>query len=730
MTKARRWEDPFSFFGMHAERGGIVVRASLPQAERAFVLDRRDGTPHPMQRERDGIFVARFARERQPFAYALIAETGERREEFEDAYRFGPVLGELDAYLIGEGTHLRLWEALGANRRSIDGVDGVAFAVWAPNARRVSVVGDFTVWDGRRYPMRKRMECGVWELFVPGLADGALYKYELESHDGALLPLKSDPLGTYAEVRPASASIVLTHSSHLWHDEEWMRERTQRQRRDAPISIYEVHLGSWRRRDGHRFLTYRELADELIPYARDMGFTHLELMPPGEYPFDGSWGYQPIGLFAPTSRYGTPDDFRAFVDRAHAAGLGVIVDWVPGHFPNDAHGLALFDGTHLYEHHDPRKGFHPDWNTLIYNYGRREVANFLIASALYWLEEFHIDGIRVDAVASMLYLDYSRKAGEWVPNEFGGNENLDAVAFLKRLNQLLYHEHPGIATFAEESTAWPMVTMPTSHGGLGFGYKWNMGWMHDTLQYFARDPVHRRFHQNDLTFGLVYAFSENYVLPLSHDEVVHGKGALLAKMPGDRWQRFANLRALYGLMYAHPGKKLLFMGDEFAVIGEWNHDAQLDWGLLGDPMHEGVRRLVADCNAFYRATPALHRLDAEPAGFEWIDYHDAENGVIAFARLAPGAPPCLAILNATPVVRNGYRVGVPAPGTYREAINTDSQFYGGSNAGNAGAVRSEAIPSHGRPHSVVLTLPPLATLMLLQDDPNADRRSGPDHAAV
>jgi 1,4-alpha-glucan branching enzyme len=712
----RRWDDPFSFLGMHATADGVVVRASLPQAERAFVRDRRTGELHPLKREEDGVFAAAFPNERAPFPYALAADLAGGREEFEDAYRFGPLLGELDAYLIAEGTHLRLWEALGAHRKTVDGVDGVAFAVWAPNARRASVVGDFNAWDGRRHPMRKRLECGVWEIFVPGVADGARYKYELEARSGALLPLKTDPLGSYAEMRPSTASIVCTHAAHVWRDAAWMSDRAARQRRDAPIAIYEVHLGSWRRRDGNRFLTYAELGDELIPYARDMGFTHVELMPVAEYPFDGSWGYQPVGLFAPTSRYGTPDDFRAFVDRAHAAGLGVIVDWVPGHFPNDAHGLALFDGTHLYEHHDPRQGFHPDWNTLIYNYGRREVANFLIASALYWLEEFHVDAIRVDAVASMLYLDYSRKAGEWIPNEFGGNENLDAVAFLKRFNQLAYHQHPGIATIAEESTAWPMVTMPTSHGGLGFGYKWNMGWMHDTLQYFARDPVHRRFHQNDLTFGLVYAFGENYILPLSHDEVVHGKGSLLQKMPGDWWQRFANLRMLFGLMYAHPGKKLLFMGDEFAVRTEWNHDAQLDWGLLGDPMHEGVRRLVSDCNAFYRATPALYRLDAEAAGFEWIDYSDAEHCVLAFARLAPDAPPCVAVCNATPVVREGYRVGVPAPGFYREAINTDSAHYGGSNAGNAGGVASEPVPSHGRDHSILLALPPLSTLILVRDE--------------
>ncbi|HTX59631.1 MAG TPA: 1,4-alpha-glucan branching protein GlgB, partial [Verrucomicrobiae bacterium] len=685
MQRRPDFSDPFSFLGMHRTREGVVVRASLPGASRAFVCDRRDGARAPMRRL-DGLFEARF--EGEPFAYALAAAWGEDPpHEFEDPYRFGPVLGELDAHLIAEGTHWRLWETLGARRRCIDGVDGIAFALWAPNARRASVVGDFNGWDGRRHPMRKRVECGVWELFVPGVEEGARYKYELEGPNGALLPLKSDPLAAFAELRPATASIVCTRSAHVWTDDAWMQGRAARQRRDAAICAYEVHLGSWQRGEDGRFLSYRELAERLIPYVRECGFTHLELLPVAEYPFDGSWGYQPTGLFAPTSRYGTPDDFRAFVDRAHAAGIGVIVDWVPGHFPNDAHGLAFFDGTHLYEHGDPRQGYHPDWNTLIYNYGRREVSNFLIASALYWLEEFHVDALRVDAVASMLYLDYSRKAGEWIPNVHGGNENLEAIAFLRRFNEQVYGRHPGAITIAEESTAWPMVTMPTSHGGLGFGFKWNMGWMHDTLQYFARDPVYRRYHQRDLTFGLVYAFSENYVLPLSHDEVVHGKGALLEKMPGDRWQRFANLRALLALMIAHPGKKLLFMGDEFAALREWNHDASLDWGLLADPLHAGVARLVRDCNQLYRALPALHRLDAESGGFAWIDYRDDDSCVIAFERRdGDGSEPVLAVLNATPVVRTAYRLGVPLPGRYVDVLNTDSAGYGGSDSPSAPSV--------------------------------------------
>jgi 1,4-alpha-glucan branching enzyme len=519
------------------------------------------------------------------------------------------------------------------------------------------------------------------------------------------LPLKADPLARYAEVRPATASILWKDAPAQWRDEKWMRERYTRNRRDAPISIYEVHLGSWRRDAHGSMLTYRELAEQLLPYVRDMGFTHVELLPLTEHPFDGSWGYQPTGMFAPTSRYGTPDDLRAFVDRAHALELSVILDWVPGHFPNDPHALASFDGTHLYEHADPRRGFAPDWDTLIYNYDRREVANFLIASALYWLQEFHIDALRVDAVASMLYLDYSRRSGEWEPNVYGGKENLEAIAFLRRLNETLYARYDGSATIAEESTAWPAVSAPVSAGGLGFGYKWNMGWMHDTLRYFGYDPIYRRYHQNDLTFGLVYAYSENYILPLSHDEVVHGKRSLLQKMPGDRWQQFANLRLLLTLMFTHPGKKLLFMGNELAVTTEWNHDAQLDWGLLSDDFHAGVTQLVRDCNALYSRSPALHRLDAEPAGFAWIDYQDAAASILSFARMSgEGDEHVIVAINATPMVRRDYRVG--------EVLNSDSEFYGGSNVGNLGEIATEPIASHGRPQSLVLTLPPLAAVVL------------------
>jgi 1,4-alpha-glucan branching enzyme len=705
--------DPFAFLGIHADGDGLVVRASFPQAARVFVRHGQKFTDMARVNE-DGLFELRFPRRREFFDYAFVVDTAAGREVVEDAYRFGPLLGEMDAYLIAEGTHLRLWEVLGSHIRTIDGVAGVAFAVWAPNARRVSVVGDFNAWDGRRHPMRRRVECGVWELFVPGTIEGSRYKYEIEGSNGDLLPLKADPFARYAELRPANASIVWNpEASPRWRDDRWMNERERRNRRDAPISIYEVHLGSWRRRSDGTMLAYSELADVLLPYVREMGFTHVELMPVTEHPFDGSWGYQPTGMFAPTSRYGNPDDFRAFVERAHELGLGVILDWVPGHFPNDPHGLALFDGTHLYEHSDPRKGVAPDWDTLIYNYSRREVANFLIASALFWLEEFHVDALRVDAVASMLYLDYSRASGDWLPNVYGGNENLEAIAFIRRLNETLYARYDGAVTIAEESTAWPMVSAPVSFGGLGFGYKWNMGWMHDTLVYFSRDPIYRRHHQNDLTFGLIYAYSENYVLPLSHDEVVHGKGSLVQKMPGDRWQQLANLRLLLAIMFAHPGKKLLFMGDEFGVAREWSHDTQLDWGLLGDPMHAGVARLVRDCNRIYRKTPAFYELDAEAAGFEWIDYSDTAQSVLAFARKASGGEHCIVVANATPAVRPGYRIGALRAGSYRELLNTDSEFYGGSNVGNFGAIETEEISAHGRTQSLVLTLPPLAALVLV-----------------
>jgi 1,4-alpha-glucan branching enzyme len=710
--------DPFGFLGLHRHRDGrTVVRSFQPGARRVWVLDAAGGVLTELDCLRPEGFFAGYADARAEHGYKLRRETASGLTDFEDPYRFAPVLGELDLYLAAEGRHWRIYDKLGAHTCVLADIEGTSFAVWAPNARRVSVVGSFNNWDGRAHPMRRRHEAGIWEIFLPGVRAGALYKFELKSRTGQLLPLKSDPFAFQAELRPSSASIVVPSApAYEWQDATWMAtDRMRANAREAPIAIYECHLGSWARvpEERDRPLTYRELADRLVPYVADMGFTHVELLPVSEHPFDGSWGYQPIGLYAPTSRFGTPDDFRALVDRFHAAGIAVVLDWVPGHFPSDSHGLALFDGTHLYEHADPRQGFHRDWNTLIYNYGRREVANFLTANALFWFERYHIDGLRVDAVASMLYLDYSREPGEWVANRYGGNENLDATAFLRQFNELAYGTHAGITTIAEESTAWPAVSRPVYLGGLGFGYKWNMGWMHDTLNYVSRDSIHRRWHHNDLTFGLLYAFSENFVLPLSHDEVVHGKGSLLARMPGDRWQKFANLRAYFAFMYAHPGKKLLFMGGEFGQEREWSHDASLDWHLLDDSFHSGVHRLVRDLNRLYRTTRSLHEIDTEASGFEWIEGSDSDNSVFAFLRRGNDRErTVVAVCNFTPMVRPVYRVGVPLPGRYVERINTDATVYGGSNVGNGGAIDAEAKPWHGRPWSLRLTLPPLATLLL------------------
>ncbi len=714
-----RHGDPFAFLGMHAAGGNLCVRVFLPWARRLWAVDAATGeVAGELSRvHEEGLWSGMLGR-RPRFRYRLRAEGALGTVEFDDVYAFPPVLGDFDIHLLAEGTHHESYAVLGSHWREHDGVLGVSFAVWAPNARRVSVVGDFNDWDGRRYPMRLRQGAGIWEIFIPGLEPDHVYKYEILGAGGTLLPLKADPYAERAERPPATATVVAPPSRHGWNDTEWIETRWRRNDRHAPISIYEAHLGSWRRNaaEGHRYLTYRELAEQLVPYVRDMGFTHLELMPVSEYPFDGSWGYQPIGLFAPTNRFGTPDDFRAFVEACHAAGLALWLDWVPGHFPTDAHGLARFDGMALYEHADPRQGFQPDWNTYVYNFGRREVANFLLSNARYWIDAFHIDGLRVDAVASMLYLDYSRQAGEWVPNEFGGRENLAAIAFLKRMNELVFGTGSGATTAAEESTAWPMVSRPTYLGGLGFGFKWNMGWMHDTLRYMAQDPIHRKYHHNDLTFGLLYAFRENFVLPLSHDEVVHGKGSLVGKMPGDRWQRFANLRAYYGFMWTHPGKKLLFMGGEFAQQHEWNHDTSLDWHLLGDPLHRGVQRAVRDLNRLYRELPALHELDTEPDGFQWIDAGDAEQSTLAYMRRSRD-PHELAVVvaNFTPVPRHDYRIGVPRGGLYRERFNSDAFDYGGSGLGNAGAVRAQAHPAHGQAHSLVLTLPPLATLLFTHE---------------
>ncbi|MBO9312817.1 MAG: 1,4-alpha-glucan branching protein GlgB [Chloroflexus sp.] len=623
------------------------------------------------------------------------------------------ILSEDDIYLFNQGTHYRLYDKFGAQPVTIDGVAGTYFAVWAPNAEYVAVIGDWNNWDAGANPLRQRGFSGVWEGFIPHVSKGMRYKFHIASRYYGYREDKTDPFGSYFEVAPQTAAIVWDRN-YTWSDQQWMSERGRRHRFDAPISIYEVHLGSWRRKpeEDNRPLNYRELAHELAEHVKECGFTHVELLPVTEHPFYGSWGYQSTGMFAPTSRYGTPQDFMYFVDYLHQNGIGVILDWVPSHFPTDGHGLAYFDGTHLYEHADPRKGYHPDWGSYIYNYGRNEVRSFLISSALCWLDKFHIDGLRVDAVASMLYLDYSRRPGEWIPNEYGGNENLEAISFLRELNTQIYKYYPDVQTFAEESTAWPMVSRPVYVGGLGFGFKWDMGWMHDTLQYFRRDPIYRRFHHNELTFRGLYMFSENYVLPLSHDEVVHGKGSLLDKMAGDVWQKFANLRLLYSYMFAQPGKKLLFMGGEFGQWREWSHDTSLDWHLMMFPSHQGVQRLISDLNRLYRTEPALHELDCDPRGFEWVDANDADSSVYSFLRKSRAGEHILIVLNATPVVREDYRIGVPFGGWWRELLNSDSEYYWGSGQGNAGGVMAEAVPSHGREFSLRLRLPPLGALFL------------------
>jgi 1,4-alpha-glucan branching enzyme len=719
-------QDPFAVLGPHAIRMGtrnaVAIRVFLPRAERVTVVPLAADPPaQPMERiHPGGLFEAVFLGRRLAFPYRLeVVDGAGSVRELEDPYRFPSTLSGFDLYLIGEGTHYRSYERLGAHLTILDGVAGVRFSVWAPNAHRVSVVGDFNGWDGRVHPMRLHPGNGIWEIFLPGLGAGTLYKFEVISKNGEPLALKADPYACAFELNASGSASVVTDLSYQWGDADWMAGRAARNSLDAPVAIYEVHLGSWLRvsGEGNRFLTYRELAGKLAPYVKEMGYTHVELLPVTEHPFYGSWGYQPIGLFAPTRRYGLPRDFMAFVDTLHQHGIGVILDWVPAHFPRDPHGLAYFDGTYLYEHADPRQREHPDWGTLIFNYGRNEVANYLIASALSWLDRYHIDGLRVDAVASMLYLDYSRKEGEWIPNRFGGNEDLEAIAFLQRFNALAYHHHPDILTIAEESTAWPGVSRPAYLGGLGFGLKWNMGWMHDLLTYMAKDSIHRKYHHTNLTFGLLYAWSENFILPLSHDEVVHGKGSLHGKMPGDDWQKFANLRLFYGFMYGHPGKKLLFMGGEFAQTSEWNHEAGLEWGLLEmGPYHRGLQELVRELNRLYRQEPSLHQVDFDPAGFQWIDCNDWEGSVVSFLRRARAPQDFLVFAcNFTPVVRHGYRIGVPRGGFYYEVLNTDATEYGGSGVGNGGGVMAEAIPTHGRDHSLLLTLPPLATLVLKPD---------------
>ncbi|WP_424973202.1 1,4-alpha-glucan branching protein GlgB [Dinoroseobacter sp. S76] len=708
--------DPFAVLGLHALDGKLVLRALRPEADGVEVLDAKTGrrlaalSPTPGA---PGLFEGVIPRRKKRFAYKLRMTRGTDVWEERDAYAHGPRLGEMDEYLLGEGTHNALWKALGAHVGPHEGVPGTHFAVWAPNASRVSVVGDFNGWDGRRHVMRRRGATGIHEIFIPDLGDGAIYKYEVLDQHRNLLPLKADPVGFGAELPPKTASVVRDLNSYDWSDQGWMERRGARQKIDQPISIYEVHLESWRRvpEEEDRPVTYRELAEQLVSYTREMGFTHIELTPISEYPFGGSWGYQPVGLFAPTSRFGTPDDFRAFVEACHAADLGVIIDWVPGHFPTDAHGLGQFDGTPLYEHADPKEGYHPDWNTLVYNYGRTEVQNFLIANARYWFEEFHIDGLRVDAVASMLYRDYSRKEGEWVPNKDGGRENLEAIAFLQRMNEVVYAADDSILTAAEESTAFPGVSAPTDTGGLGFGFKWNMGWMNDTLRYMGEDPINRKYHHDKMTFGLHYAFTENFILPLSHDEVVHGKGSLLGRMPGDDWQRFANLRTYFGFMYGHPGKKLMFMGGEFGQAKEWNNETSLDWHLLEDPLHAGMQAWVRDLNRFYVATPSLFQQDSSPEGFQWIDGGNAADSILSWARLGnEGAAPVLVVSNFTPVPRTGFRIGVPAPGPWAEALNSDAETYGGSGMGSPDGAEAEPIPAHGCAHSIEITIPPLATV--------------------
>ncbi len=700
--------DPFAVLGLHEQDKGFVVRALVHDAS-ALKVATLDGTVigelalrHPA-----GFFEGKVkVKQRQPIK--LLASNEGGSWELVDPYSFGPVLGPLDDYYVAQGTHLRLYDKLGAHIMTHEGVSGVHFAVWAPNARRVSVIGDFNGWDGRRHVMRKRGGTGISEIFIPALSEDVTYKFELIGADGARLPLKADPFAFGAELRPANASRVARTDNFKWTDQAYMKARESRDARRAPMSIYEVHLGSWRRDEHDAMLSYDQLAIELVGYVKEMGFTHIELLPVSEHPFDPSWGYQPTGLYAPTARFGDPQGFARFVDAAHAAGIGIILDWVPAHFPTDEFGLRNFDGTALYEHADPRKGFHPDWNTAIYNFGRTEVQSFLINNALFWLERYHIDGLRVDAVASMLYLDYSRKEGEWIPNEHGGRENLEAIAFMRRMNEVCYAAFPGVMTIAEESTAFPGVSQPVYNGGLGFGFKWNMGFMHDTLEYMSRDPVHRRFHHNDLTFGLLYAFSENFVLPLSHDEVVHGKGSLLKKMGGDDWAKFAGLRAYYAFMWAYPGKKLLFMGQEFAPWEEWSEARSLDWHLTEHAPHRGMQNLVKDLNQLYATTPAMHGRDCEGEGFQWLIADDHENSVFAWARWAGDANPVACICNLTPVLRTGYRVPLPRAGRWVERVNSDAANYGGSGTGNGGGIHTD----ENRGLGATLTIPPMGTLIL------------------
>jgi 1,4-alpha-glucan branching enzyme len=725
--------DPFSVLGMHIHDGRIQVRAFIPDAREVWVVrpagpkakknaGRKSAveieTVYPMTKlHPEGFFIADLEGETTPFGYRLRKLThGGGTREFYDPYSFGPVLTDFDIHLFSEGTHYKNYEKLGSHVMTIGGVQGVHFAVWAPNAQRVGVVGDFNRWDGRRHPMRLMGSSGIWEIFIPGLGEGQLYKFEVKSKYNNYQELKADPFAFFFEMRPKTSAVVYNiDNKHEWLDQAWMDKRAKRNWFESPVSIYEVHPGSWMRvpEEDNRFLTYREFADRLVPYIVEMGFTHIEFMPVSEHPFDASWGYQTIGYYAPTSRFGPPEDFMYLVDMCHRNGIGIIIDWVPAHFPRDAHGLAFFDGTCLYEHEDPRKGAHKEWGTLIFNYGRNEVKNYLISNALFWLEKYHIDGLRVDAVASMLYLDYSRKSGEWVPNAYGGNENLEAIEFLKRFNEVVHQHHPGVLTIAEESTSWTGVSRPTYLGGLGFSMKWNMGWMHDTLSFFSTDPIHRKYHLNNLTFGMLYAFTENFVLPLSHDEIVYGKCSMADKMPGDSWCKFAGLRALYGYMYGFPGKKLLMMGSEFGQWNEWDFDKSLDWHLLQYEPHHKLLKFISDLNALYISEPAMHEVDFNWKGFEWIDFKDGENTVVSFIRRASDLEDFLIfVINLTPVPRHNYRIGVPKDGFYREMLNSDSAVYWGSNMGNEGGRFTDYFPCHGRDFSLNLTLPPLSVLVL------------------
>jgi len=703
-------QDPHYILGGHPNRNGVIIRAYHPDAIQAKLL--LDGKEIPMEKiHPNGLFAVLIKNKKWPFDYIqrFYFSNGNIWER-KDPYRFLPTLGELDLYLIREGRHFEIYKKLGAHPMIHDGVKGVSFAVWAPNALRVSVIGDFNHWDGRIYPMRVLGDSGVWEIFIPDLEEGILYKYEIKTKSGDLR-IKTDPFAFYMELRPKNASIVWDLNKYQWNDEDWMKERIKKNIYHSPLNIYEVHLGSWQRGEKNRFLNYREIAPKLISHIKKYGFTHIELLPIMEHPHDASWGYQVSGYYAPTSRYGNPDDFRYFVDYCHQHKIGVILDWVPSHFPKDDYSLRFFDGTALYEYADPRLGEHPDWHTLIFNFARTEVKNFLIANALFWLKEYHIDGLRVDAVASMLYLDYSRKPGEWIPNKYGGNENLEAIAFLQELNKEVYQQCPGCFTIAEESTAWPGVSRPVYLGGLGFGFKWNMGWMHDTLFYFSKDPIYRKWHHNQMTFSMLYAYTENFILPLSHDEVVHGKGSLYQKMPGDKWQKLANLRALFTYMYTHPGKKLVFMGNEIAQEKEWDYLSSIDWHLLEDPDRKKFSKFFEDLGKIYLENPPLWYEDHTPSGFQWIDCHDNNHSVFSYIRRA-GKEYLICVLNLTPVPRFNYRIGVPELKTYLEIFNSDSKYYGGSNLGNLGKIKAESIHAHGFPYSVSLTLPPLAGLIL------------------